>query len=149
MSSDYVLSEVSLDGYQIVRATYFEKSVEPIMTIWNTSVAFGAGCFSTLGNCEFIHIMLNDAEKSILIKPTNSKEPEALMWKKGGKEAKYQKLDCVMFTRKLYERWKLNPKYHYRASGRLVQCDKKLMILFTFKDATIFDGAKVVRDEEI
>lgn len=147
MASDYVLSDISLDGYQLVRATYFEKYIEPIMTLWHTSVAFGQGCYSALGNCEFIHIMLNDEEKSIIIRPTNSKENEALSWRRSGKEAKYNKMDCAMFTRKLYERWSLKPEYHYRATGRLVQCDKKLMILFNFKEATVFDGARVVKNE--
>ena len=140
MASDYVLTDISLEGYQLVRATYFEKFIDPIMTLWNTSVAFGQGCYTALGNCEFIHIMLNDADHSILIKPTNSKEDEALAWRRSGKEA--------MFSRKLYEKWKLNPAYHYRATGRLVQCDKKLMILFNFKEAIVYDGAKVVKDEE-
>ena len=148
MASDYVLTDISLEGYQLVRATYFEKFIDPIMTLWNTRVAFGQGCYTALGNCEFIHIMLNDADHSILIKPTNSKEDEALAWRRSGKEAKYNKMDCAMFSRKLYEKWKLNPAYHYRATGRLVQCDKKLMILFNFKEAIVYDGAKVVKDEE-
>ena len=148
MANDYVLSDISLEGYQLVRATYFDKFIEPIMTLWHTSVAFGMGCYTALGNCEFIHIMLNDDERSILIKPTMSKEDEALSWRKSVKEAKYNKLDCAMFSRKLYEKWKLNPAYHYRATGRLVQCDKKLMILFDFREAIVYDGARVVKDEK-
>ena len=148
MASDYVLTDISLEGYQLVRATYFEKYVEPIMTLWHTSIAFGLGCYTTLGNCEFVQIMLNDEERSILVRPTNSKENEALSWRRSSKEMKYHKMDCAMFTRKLYERWKLDPAYHYRATGRLVQCDKKLMILFDFKEAIVYDGARVVKDEK-
>lgn len=148
MTNDYVLTDISLEGYQLVRATYFEKYIEPIMTLWNTSIAFGLGCYSALGNCEFINIMLNDDEQSIIIKPINSKENEALSWRRSGKNAKYHKMDCAMLARKLFERWKLNPKYHYRATGRLVQCDKKLMLLFDFKESVACEGMKVIKDEE-
>lgn len=147
MVEDYVLSDISLDGYQLVRATYFEKSVEPIMTLWNTSVAFGLGCYTALGNCEFIQLMLNDAERCIIIKSTNSKEDEALSWRRSAKGMKYNKLDCAMFAKKLYQRWELTPAYHYRANGKLVHCDKKLMILFDFKEAIVYDGARLVKDE--
>lgn len=146
MASDYVLSDISLDGYQLVRTTYFEKYVEPVMTLFNNSIGFGLGCYNALGNCEFIQLMLNDANHSILIKPTNSKENETLSWRRSGQETRYNKMDCAMFTRKLFEKWELNPKCHYRTTGRLVQCDKKLMLLFDFNDCKIYNGLRVLND---
>jgi hypothetical protein len=148
MSNDYVLSDISLEGYQIVRTAYFEKYVEPVMTLFNTSIGFGMGCYTALGNCEFIQLMLNDSNHTILIKPINSKENEALSWRRSAQNVKYHKMDCAMFSRKLFERWGLNPKCHYRAIGSLVQCDKKLMLLFDFSDCRVYHGLKVVNEEK-
>ena len=41
--SDYLLNEIDLDGYQVVRSQYFQKQAEPMMTLCYNAMAFGQG----------------------------------------------------------------------------------------------------------
>lgn len=37
--SDYLLNEIDLDGYQVVRSQYFQKQAEPILTLCSNAMA--------------------------------------------------------------------------------------------------------------
>ena len=37
---DFIVGDISLDGYQIVRGKYFRRLIEPYMSIWNRSIQF-------------------------------------------------------------------------------------------------------------
>ena len=63
--SDYLLNEIDLDGYQVVRSQYFQKQAEPMMTLCYNAMAFGQGAYQAFNNCEAVHILLNDKSKKI------------------------------------------------------------------------------------
>lgn len=133
MTFDFGIKTVSLDGFQVVQRKYFSRQTEPAMTIWNTAVAFNTASHDALNNCETIEIYVNEKTKCIAIMPAPSKNKEAVQWTKRGKTTKkYNRIECTMFARQLFKSWKLDPDYHYRTPGKLVQCDKKLIIIFDF-----------------
>ena len=39
--NDALINEIDLDGYQIVRSQYFQKQSEPVLTLFQTAIAFG------------------------------------------------------------------------------------------------------------
>ncbi len=141
--NDALINEIDLDGYQIVRSQYFQKQSEPVITLFQTALAFGQGTFQALNNCEAIQVLLNHRGRSIVIRPVSSNTPDAVMWKKRA-EPKYTKIECPQLTRNIYERWGLDKKCHYRAFGKTVQADKKILILFDFTDPVVYEGLKRV-----
>ena len=68
-----------------------------------------------------------------------------MKWMKGDKAAKYCKISCSTFTRQLYDEWGWDKEARYKAYGRIVQVDKKIMILFEFDTAEKYIGDKVVK----
>ena len=48
------------------------------------------------------------------------------------KEYAPRRIECVRFTSRLYEMWEWDPGLVYRASGRIVTVDNKVMLLFDF-----------------
>ncbi len=143
--SDYLLNEIDMDGYQVVRSQYFQKVVEPIATLWNNGIGFGLGAFQSLNNPETVQILLNDKTKSLLIRPVSSSQTDAVSWRRCKGEPKYSKLECPQLARKIYEQWGLNRDYHYRTFGRIVQSpDQKIMLLFNFSAPQIYEGTKRV-----
>lgn len=146
MNFENQIKNISLDGFQIVKSKYFSRQNEPVMSLFSSAIAFNIAAQNALNRCEFVEIYLNEKNKSIIIKPAaGSKENEAVRWRSGKEEPKYSRVECSMFAKPIFESWGLNPKYHYKATGRLVQCDKKVMLLFDFTDKEVWQGSKMVK----
>ena len=75
--NDTLINEIDLDGYQIVRGQYFQKQSEPVLTLFQTAIAFGQGAFQALNNCEAIHVLLSNRGRSIVIRSVASNTPDA------------------------------------------------------------------------
>ena len=144
LSSTTTIQEIGLDGYQVVRSQYFSRMNEPTMTLWYSAVGFSAAAHEALNNCECIQLMVNEKQKSIIIKAVNSTEPEAIAWNKA--KSKSARLECSAFTRQLYESWGLDSEVRFRTCGMIVQCKKEIMLLFNFQHPESWRGQKLVKD---
>lgn len=145
----YGMNEVSLEGFQLVRAQMFGRASEPSMTIWPTSVAFNMACYSALNDCACIQIMVNTNDRKIAVIPCPAKDADAISWLKGKENKKYKKLDCSKFGRQLFETWGLNKEYHYRAMGRLVAVGQKVLLMFDYSSPEAWRGLKMVNDNAL
>ena len=145
---DFVIGDISLEGYKVVRGQYFSRLIEPNMSIWHRSVQFNEPAYNALGNCESIQILVHPTERKIVIKPILSKDPEAINWIRDMSRPKSTKLECSMFTKSLYEAWGWDEKLRYRTIGKLVKFDRKLMLLFDFSNPEVWEGMKLVKGNE-
>ncbi len=137
------LKQVDLDGFQLVNSSFFTSLTAPAMSIWNDSISFSQATYLALNNCEAIAIRKNNERHMILIETVQSTNSNAVMWKKGKEVVKYSKISCSTFTRQIYEDWGLDERARYKAVGRMVQADKKVMILFDFTSAEKWLGDKI------
>jgi len=145
--NDAFMPQINLDGFQVVRGTYFTHQAPPSLTIWDKAISFNCVAYQMLNNCECIQIMYNDANRSILVCPAAQKDSDSVVWKRHNADPpKYRKIECANFSKPLLERWQLDLKYRYRATGRLVQADKKVMLLFDFRAAEVWDGKGLVKN---
>ncbi len=127
------IPEVSMDGFQVVSGDMFGNQAHynvPTITLWYNSVSFSKAAIVALNSCERILIKVNPEKKCILIIPVSSKDKDNVRWLKSGKAPQAKKLDCIQFTSKLYETWGWEKGCCYRATGRLVMSDQKVMLLF-------------------
>lgn len=136
------VEEVLLDGFQLVRRSYFEKGTEPMLSISNGSLTFNTVCAKALNSCECIQVLVNNKEKKLIITPVTSNESEAVRWKKGKGDT--FRLDCLTFIKSLFEFWNYDTKLRYRGTGRVVQSNGKIMVLFDFLNPEIWEGKKMV-----
>ena len=141
---DFVMSEVSLDGYKIVRGQYFSRLAEPNLSIWARSIQFNVPAYAALGNCEAVQILVHPVEKRIVVMPIASKDPDAIRWIKDPLNPKSYKMECSMFTRKLFENWGLDEKMRYRTNGKVALYDRKVILIYDFTHAEIWDRLKIV-----
>lgn len=146
MAFDIGIKTVSLDGFQVVQRKYFSRLTEPMMTIWESAVAFNTASHDVLNNCEAIEIYVNEETRCFAIMPAPSKDKESVKWIRGNKKYKHNRIECTMFARQIFKSWGLDPQYHYRTVGKLVQCDKKLMIIFDFSQHEVWSGSKLVKE---
>ena len=131
------LQEINMDGFQVVSSDLFRHAYrlfDPTMTLWSSSICFSKAAVTALNNCERILVRVNNAQKRILIVPVNSNDRDGIKWLKDTPEPSARRIECTPFTSQLYKLWDLDPKRTYRASGKVVSADRKVMILFDFND---------------
>lgn len=140
--NDYGIDEISLEGFQLVHGQLFANTPAPTMSIWYSSIAFNVACYSALNDCGAIQLRVHHTERKIVIAPCPSKDRDAVNWQKAPGTQKSKKIECSKFAHPLFERWGLNKDARYRAPGKLVMADKKIMILFDFSDPEVWEGSK-------
>ncbi len=78
MTNDTFMTEINLNGFQVVNSQYFSSMTAPAMTIWPDSISFSVATFTALNNCDAISLMLSSNEKQILITATSSRDPNEM-----------------------------------------------------------------------
>lgn len=131
------IQEISREGFQVVSVEMFQcplRSATPSMTIWNNSISFNKAALTALNNCERVRIEINVEKRMVLLVPVTAKDKDNVRWLKAGKEPQARRIDCSAFTTLLYKNWGWDKENVYRASGRVVTSEKKVMLLFEFED---------------
>ena len=137
--------ELSLDGFQIVRSdmfTHVPRKGEPTCTIWPTRVAFNKFTLHALNSCEFVRIEVNPRNRCMIVVPVSSKEKDSIRWIKGRQDQQIRNLESKAFGEELYKNWGLDKDFNYRAIGRLVTANKKVILLFDFTGAENWRSSK-------
>ena len=135
---DTSIKEISLDGFKVVSGEMFAhlpRKSDATCTLWPSAISFSKQSLILLGNCEHVRIEVNVKTKGLLVVPVTSKDRDCIRWIKNVKEPTVRKMECTHFTKQLYEAWGLNLEQVYRAIGKLVAADNKVMLLFEFTDA--------------
>lgn len=132
------IEEVSLEGFQIVASDMFVRlphKSDATCTIWPTKLSFSKLALSALNNCEFVRIEVNPRTKSLIVRPVSSSDKNSIRWIRGAKEFRVRNMESKRFGNQVYKLWGLDADYNYRAEGRLVTANKKVMMLFDFNCA--------------
>ncbi len=131
------IEEISVEGFKVVSGDLFvhlPRKSEPTCTIWSNSISFSKTALIALNSCERIRIEVNPEKRCILIVPVTAKDKDGIRWIKNVKEPQTRKMDCKQFTMQLFDMWQWRYDYVYRAPGRLVTAEQKVMLLFNFAE---------------
>jgi len=137
------LEELDLAGYQIVPTRMFKsypRKRQALCTLWTTKIGFNRVALQMLENCEYVRMEVNPQMKGLLIIPVSSSDKDAIRWAKGTKELYTRNLESKPFAAELYRMWNLDLQYNYRATGKLVTSGKKVMLLFDFAKAEVWQS---------
>ena len=148
LNNDYGISEINMDGFQVVRGQLFSRMLEPFMSIWYSSISFNAACYSALNECAAIQLLVNSHDRRVLVKPTPSSDRDSINWSKEPDKHKCRKIECSNLMHQIFDMWGLDKELHYRANGKLVTADRKIMLLFDFNRTEAWRGLKMVNGLE-
>ena len=130
-------NEISMDGFKVVSSDFFytvSRVSAPTITIWDGSIGFSKQDLILLNSCENVLLQINAADKKILVVPTTSKDKDAIRWVKKTNPLEAKKFSCPKLTDNLYDAWNWDKDYIYRATGRLVTVQNKVMLYFDFSE---------------
>ena len=143
--SDSIIKEISLDGFQVVSGQMFchmPRMSEPTLTITTKSLSFNKAAVEALNCCEHIRIEVNDRKRGILVVPVTAKDRDGIRWLKNGKTGRGKSVDCTRFANHLYGIWEWESDSRFRATGKLVSSEGKVMLLFDFSQPETWVGRK-------
>lgn len=129
------IEEISLNGFQVVSGEYFTRRADyftPSCKIWSGGITFNKVALTALNNCERVRIEIHPQKKCVLIVPVTIRDKDGIPWRKNIKEYAPRRIECVKFSSKLYEMWGWDTGCVYKALGRIVTVDDKVMLLFEF-----------------
>lgn len=95
--ADFVIGDINMDGFQVVRGLHFSRMLEPSLKVWNTAISFNVPAYSALNNCESVQMLVNLEQRKILVKPVPSKEPDAINWIRDPAKPKTTKMECSLY----------------------------------------------------
>ena len=131
------IPEISFDGFQVVSGEMFRhisRTSQPTLTLWNNSISFSKAAITALNNCERIRIEVNPNSRGILLIPVTTRDKDAVRWLTKVKNPQPRKIECRAFSSQLYDMWGWEKNHVYRAIGRIVAADNKVMLLFDFRE---------------
>ena len=130
-------NEISMDGFKVVSSDFFctvSRVSAPTITVWDGSIGFSKQDLLLLNSCENVLMQINAENKKILVVPTSSKDKDAIKWVKKTNPLEAKKFICPKLTDNLYDAWNWDKDYIYRATGRLVTVQNKVMLYFDFSE---------------
>lgn len=143
------IEDISLKGFIVVKHEFFRQERTPAMAIFRRRITFGKECHLALGKCQSVQMMVNYDSRQIIVRPISSSEEDTLVWyKEDLKNPFVGDFACPLLTSKLFREWGFDQRYRYKTKGRIVKSDRKLMLIFDFNEADIYDGIKLVKRHE-
>lgn len=140
------IAEIDLNGFQLINANNFGRWCNPGITLWYNALAFNNAAFISLGQADSVQFYVNDERKSVIVMPCRSNEEESVALKKTPAKNGYARLECTLFTKKLFESWNFDKDCRYRVCGRQVQSGRKIMLIFDFTNPEVWKGSALVKE---
>lgn len=134
------MEAVTLNGFEVARAEFFSHLREPSITIWDNKIKFNMACLRRFPGVTHIQLLVNAAQKRLIIRPSEPDAPNSLRWCSGGgeKEIKNRDMICLIFTAKIYDLMGWDSKYRYKMLGKPATYNGEILFLFRLTDFELY-----------
>ena len=149
-AADY-FPEINIDGFQVVKGDMFQVSYRRqaiTLSIWSDEISFSKAAIDALHGCERVRIEINPSTRNILIIPVTEQDKDNVRWAKTSSDGiKPRKINCARFSKLLYKTWGWDLEMAYKAEGKVVTYNQKVLLLFDFSKAEYWKCEKAANDE--
>lgn len=135
------------DGCQVVRGEYFAHMNEPQITFNNCKVSVNTACLKRLPEIEYVQLMVNKAERFILIRPCGEDDKESFVWCAKGTKRSPKQVTARGFFVMLFELTGWNPDYRYKILGKMFRTGDEYLFRFDIDSRQEFP--REVNDEGV
>ncbi|MCD8340849.1 MAG: integrase [Clostridiales bacterium] len=138
----------SYDGYQIVRKELFAHLRDPAVVIRRDSVTFNTACINGLEDVVYVHIMINAAEKKMVVRACSETDKDALRWCVAKQDKrKSRKMVCREFAAKLYRDMEWEEDCRYKILGYRITVEGQTIYIFDLMETEVFLDTKKPKKE--
>lgn len=143
--------EINIEGFQVVKGDMFQVTYRRqaiTLSIWNDEMSFSKAAIDALHGCERVRIEINPSSRNILIIPVTEQDKDNVRWAKvSSDDVKPRKINCIRFAKLLYKTWGWDLEMAYKAEGKAVSYNQKVMLLFDFNRAECWRCKKEIKNE--
>ncbi len=147
-SSDSQYSSCDLQGYEIVRAQFFDTRSRITLTFSPKQIRFSADCVRKF-QTHYVELLVHPDKQMFALRPAQKESRSAVLWSKteNRRTIPKQVAGCA-FLPNLYELFGWNPEYQYRLIGVKKQNAEEEIILFPIKDTEILIPVSLIADTD-
>ena len=129
---------LNLQGYEIVRAQFFNTQLNPALTISRGKLRFNTACLRKFEDVEYVELLLNTVSNCIAIRPCEKDNPNAIHWGRL-KEDRWvvSTVGCRGLAQTLFDMGKWDEDAKYRFRGQFVENGTDKMMLFELGEPEI------------
>lgn len=139
----------SYDGYQVVRKELFAHLRDPAIVIRRDSVTFNTACINGLEDTVYINIMVNVAEKKLVVRKCNESDKGALRWCIARPDKRSsRRMGAREFAKKLYKDMGWSTDCRYKILGYRITAEGQTIYIFDLSETEIFLDTKAAKNEE-
>ncbi len=133
-----IQKEFSYDGYQIVRREMFAHQREPAVTIRADSITFNTACIDGLEDAVYIHIMVSDNEKRMVIRKCGENDKDSLRWCIAKPDKRKSRTIKGRFSKKIYSMMNWMEGCRYKILGHKITYQGETLYVFELEECEIF-----------
>ena len=136
----------SYDGCKIIRDELFAHMRNPAVTIRPDGVMFNTACINSLDGVRYVHMMINEELKRLVIRGCNENDKDALRWCTiKGEQRKPRKMTGRLFSGLLYALMEWDKTNRYKILGYRIEFEGDELFVFDLKVAEIFECSTKAR----
>ncbi len=138
------------EGYQVVRKELFAHFRDPAMTIRPDSVSFNHACISSFEGVVYIHVLINEDLKRIVIESCDENDKDSLKWCNVKADKRVgRKMLCRDFAKGVYSLMDWDKSKRYKVLGYKIEFEGKKLYVFDLTVPEIFNLSSKKRKEAI
>ena len=122
--------DFTYDGYQIVRREMFAHLREPAITIRKDSIAFNAACIDGLDDAVYIHVMINEGDKRLVIRKCEEHDLESIRWCVARGDKRKSRNIKGDFSKIIFSLMEWCDGCRYKVLGHKIQHDGAMLYVF-------------------
>lgn len=128
----------SYDGYQIVRREMFAHLREPAVTIRSDSITFNTACIEGLEDAVYIHVMVSDDEKRLVIRKCEENDMDSVRWCIAKPDKRKSRTIKGRFSEVIYGMMNWSKGCRYKILGHKITYQGVTLYVFELTQCEIF-----------
>lgn len=132
----------SYDGYQVVRGEFFAHINEPAISFNGNKVSVNTACIKRLPEVERIQVLINEDERSLVVRPSSEDEKESFVWCTRGVKRSPKQVTGKEFMAKLFALTGWNPDNRYKLLGKIFRTGNEVLFIFNLDSKLTFPRSK-------
>ena len=133
------IQTIDIKGYEVVRQDYFQGQEEAQFTFNKGYVYINGHGFNLLPGVDYVQFLIDEQEKTLIIKPSVRKIKDSVKWSSGSKKRHPRKIRCIPLYYMAYKMMNWNLDVRYRITGNLLVNEGKPVLYFPLTEAISYE----------
>lgn len=131
--------DFDLRGFEITRSEFFDSYRRPLVNFGDRKIKFSVAIVRKFAEKNFVELLVNPIEQKFAVRPTNSKNRNAVQFSKISNRIYYPKdIPSAAFFETLYTIFGWNTDYKYRIIGTMLEQDGEIAYVFNASNSEAF-----------